>query len=175
MYVGAVSIERDAAHLFVVLYVCMYVCMIWCRIQCLLGGEARRHVRRAADHARVCRPRWYGEENVLRLLGANQVRFDPLCCMYVCMYACMHLLYECMHCITIFRDKISTPVIFLHASDENWGRLQYLHPLCLYVRTHVRMCFYYYRRELLTIVYPLQACYRRISPTALLATGAGVD
>ena len=68
----------------------MYVCMIWCRIQCLLGGEARRHVRRAADHARVCRPRRYGEENVLRLLGANQVRFDPLCCMYVFMHECRY-------------------------------------------------------------------------------------
>ena len=97
MYVGAVSLkEMQLIFLYVDDSIAfMYVCMIWCRIQCLLGGEARRHVRRAADHARVCRPRRYGEENVLRLLGANQVRFDPLCCMYVCMHVCIYFMNVC--------------------------------------------------------------------------------
>ena len=36
---------------------------------------------------------------------------------YVCMYACMYVLID----IPICRDKITTPTIFLHASDENWG------------------------------------------------------
>ena len=37
--------------------------------------------------------------------------------MYVCMYVCMYVFTGTPIC----RDKITTPTIFLHASDENWG------------------------------------------------------